>query len=402
MNILIVTQYYYPEQFQINEIAPELVKRGHDVTVLTGLPNYPKGEIYEGYERAYEKIEEINGVKVLRCKLHPRKSGALNLVRNYISFYFNASKKAKKIKEKYDIVMSYQLSPITSAKPAVAYAKKNNVPLLLYCLDIWPESAQSQIKNTNSLPYKMIAKMSRNTYSACDHIAVTSRPFIDYLHDVNRIDKSKMSYIPQHADKSYLDTDFTAPTADKINFMYAGNLGKGQTLDVIVNAVNELKSRNDFAVHFVGDGSQRSQLEALTKEFGLEDKIIFHGNQKREDMPDYYRKADALLLTLRGNNFVGNTMPGKLQAYMSTGKPVLAAINGAAAEVISESGCGACVPAGDSHGLAEIMKNYIESPESYKDCGKGGKDYFSKNFTLDIHTDQIEKLMEAMINEYKA
>ena len=398
MRILIVSQYFYPEQFQINEIAPELVKRGHKVTVLTGLPNYPHGEIYDGYEQAYKDIENINGVDVIRCKMHPRKSGAVNLIRNYLSFWRNATKKAKKLKEEYDIVLSYQLSPIMSAKPAVAYAKKHKTPLLLYCLDIWPESAQAQIKNKNSLPYKLIAKLSKNIYAACDHIAVTSRPFIEYLSEENGIDKEKMSYIPQHADKRYLDEDFSTSASDTVNFMYAGNIGKGQLLEVIINAVAEIKDNIGFKVHIVGDGSQRAQLEELVKTLDVQDKVVFYGNQKREDMVGYYKMADALLLTLRGNNFVGNTMPGKLQAYMSTGKPIFAAINGAAAEVISEAECGACVPAGDSHGLAEIMSDFINNPSKYAKSGENARKYFAEHFTLDIYIEELEKRMEAMIN----
>ena len=139
----------------------------------------------------------------------------------------------------------------------------------------------------------------------------------------------------------------------------------------------------------------------MVRTLGLEDRIVFHGNQKREDMPQYYKMADALLLTLRGNNAVGDTMPGKLQVYMSTGKPILAAINGAAAEVITESDCGACVRAGDSEGLAKIMEHFIEHREEYADCGARGREYFVKNFTLDIHIKQIEERLERTINEYK-
>ena len=400
MRILIVTQYFYPEQFQINEVSAALVARGHSVTVLTGLPNYPKGEIYGGYEKAYTSEEDYCGVKVIRCNLHPRKSGPLHLILNYLSFCSNATRAIKHLKEDFDIVFAYQLSPVLSAKPATFYAKKNKLPLFLYCLDIWPESAQAQIKNTRSLPYKMIAKLSKGIYSACDHIAVTSRPFTDYLHRQNSVPFEKMSYIPQHSDKTYLDTDFSGEQGDLVHFMYAGNMGKGQVLEVIINAVVRLGDRDDYRVHFVGDGSQREVLESLVREQGLSNRVIFHGNQKREDMPTYYKMADALLLTLRGNNAVGDTMPGKLQAYMSTGKPILAAINGAAAEVIEESACGACVKAGDSEGLAEIMKHYLEHREEYAACGERGRAYFANHFTLDIHVDQLEKQLEKTVYEY--
>ena len=395
MKILIVSQYYYPEQFQINEIAPELVMRGHDVTVLTGLPNYPKGEIYLGYENGQKRKEAIDGVKVIRVEEYPRKTGGKNLIKNYMSFYKNGADAAKKLKNDYDVVLCYQLSPVTMLKPAVVYAKKNKKPLLTYCLDIWPESAKDHL----NIPviYSAITALSKSLYRACDHISVTSRPFIDYFEDIIGFDRNKMSYIPQHADMSMLDIDFTAPDNGVTDFMYAGNMGKGQTLDVIIRAAAELKDRNDFFVHMVGDGSRKAELEGLSKELGVEDKIVFYGNQSRDAMPEFYKKADALLITLRGNNAVGNTMPGKLQMYMTTGKPILGAINGAANEVIKEAGCGKCVAAGDYKGLASIMEDYINNKEEYVDCGPNARKYFLANFTLKKYCDDLEEQLKKLI-----
>lgn len=395
MKILIVSQYYYPEQFQINEIAPELVRRGYDVTVLTGLPNYPKGEIYPGYENGQKRKEVIDGVKVIRVEEHPRKTGGKNLIMNYLSFYKNGRVAAKKLKNDYDVVLCYQLSPVTMLKPAVVYAKRNKKPLLTYCLDIWPESAKDHL----NIPviYSAITALSKSLYRACDHISVTSRPFIDYFEDIIGFDRNKMSYIPQHADMSMLDIDFTAPDNGVTDFMYAGNMGKGQTLDVIIRAAAELKDRNDFFVHMVGDGSRKAELEDLSKELGVEDKIVFYGNQSRDAMPEFYKKADALLITLRGNNAVGNTMPGKLQMYMTTGKPILGAINGAANEVIKEAGCGKCVAAGDYKGLASIMEDYINNKEEYVDCGANARKYFLANFTLKKYCDDLEEQLKKLI-----
>lgn len=397
MNILIVCQYYYPEQFQINEIAPELVKRGHNVTVLTGLPNYPKGEIYEGYECAEKREEWINGVKIIRCEEYPRKTGLINLVRNYASFYFNANKIAKRITERFDVVICYQLSPITMLKPAVTYAKKNKVPLLTYCLDIWPESAKDHLNFP--VVYQMITSLSKRLYKQSTHIAVTSRPFIKYFEDMLGYSADKISYIPQHADTAMLGISVSSRENGIADFMYAGNMGKGQWIDTIIRSVAELKDRNDFIVHMVGDGSKREELELLSQELGVSDKVVFYGNQKREDMPSFYRKADALLLTLRGNNYVGNTMPGKLQMYMTTGKPVFGAINGAASEVINEAQCGACVPAGDYKGLAMLMRDFIENRNKYTLCGKKAKQYFIEHFTLEKYCNRLESLLNKLVRE---
>lgn len=397
MKILIVSQYYFPEQFQINDIAPELVKRGHEVTVLTAFPNYPKGEFFHGYEKQDKTREIIDDVIIERVKIMPRKKGPVNLLLNYYTYYNNAVKYAKKTKTKYDVVFCYQLSPVTIAGPAIAYAKKHKVPLLLYCLDIWPESAQSYIKSGKGPLYALISSFSKKMYKQCDRIAVTSRPFIDYLNKKNDVPVEKMVYIPQHADSSYLEMDLKAEENGMFDFMYAGNMGKGQVLENIVKAVAEIKDRNDFTVHMVGDGTRKGYIEELTKELGVEDKFVFYGNKSRDEMPLFYKMADALLLTLRGNNFVGNTMPGKLQVYMTTGKPIFAAINGAANEVINESKCGSCVTAGDYKGLAKLMVDYMENPEKYSKCGENGKAYFSQHFTLDTYVDELEKNLKSMV-----
>jgi glycosyltransferase involved in cell wall biosynthesis len=215
-----------------------------------------------------------------------------------------------------------------------------NVPLLYYVLDIWPVSAASMLKSKWNPVYPLVGKWSRKIYQNADRILVTSRPFIEYLHDENRVPVDKLGYLPQHAGDGMIDMDLKAKDNGITDFMFAGNLGNGQRLDVIVNAAAELGARCDYKVHIVGDGSMRAKLEQMVAEKGLEKNFVFYGNQKREDMSEFYRKADALLITLRGNNEVGNTMPGKLQMYMTTGKPILGAINGAAQEVIHEANCG--------------------------------------------------------------
>ncbi len=396
MKVLIVSQYYFPEQFQINEIAPELVRRGYDVTVVCGLPNYPKGVIFEGYENRFE--ETIDGVKVIRCKNVPRGDNPFTLIRNYISFYRNANKVVNTLPEDYDVVLSYQLSPITMVIPAVRYKKRTGKPLLLYCLDLWPESAQAHVKLKKGLLYRYITRLSGSLYNACDRILVTSKPFTDYLSRKHRIPESKLGYLPQHADGSMLEQGFTKSDNDgKVHFMYAGNIGAAQTLDVIIKAAVQLGKRSDYVVDFVGDGSKRSELETLARTNGLSDTIIFHGNQKRAEMPSFYRKADVLLITLRGNNAVGDTMPGKLQMYMTVGKPILGAINGAANQVIEEAQCGSCVKAGDYKGLAKLMKFFIEHPNEYDVCGKNARTYFKAHFTFDHYMNGLENELKKLV-----
>lgn len=405
MRILIISQYYYPEQFQINEIAPELVKRGHDVTVLCGVPNYPKGKVFAGYEtkesREIKEKEYLKntGVHVVHCNQYARGHNPATLILNYISFVQNSKKMVRKLPVDFDVILGYQLSPVTSMYAALNYKKMTHAPLVFYTLDLWPVSALSQLHTVNNPLYKIVAKISRKLYQGADKILVTSRPFIDYLHKINNVPFESMAYLPQHANAEMLEMNLESKDNGIADFMFAGNLGAGQRIDVIVKAVQILGKRNDYKVHLVGDGSKRKDLEAMVIANGLQDHIIFYGNQKRSDMPYFYKMADALLITLRGNNEVGDTMPGKLQMYMTTGKPIFGAINGAAKQVIEEAQCGACVYAGDAEGLAIIMKDYIEHPEIYVNCGDNARKYFREHFTLEHFMNGLEKELYSLVKE---
>lgn len=405
MKILIISQYYFPEQFQINEIAPELVKRGHDVTVLCGIPNYPKGVVFDGYENE-EKVKdrereyfEKTGVRVIHVEQVPRGKNPISLIRNYISFARNSRKSVRILEKDFDAVLGYQLSPITSMYAALEYKKQTGAPVMYYTLDLWPVSAEAMLKSKKNPAYLWVKRISRKLYLGADRVVVTSRPFIDYLQKEIGYPVARMSYLPQHANMGMIDDDLSAEDNGVADFMFAGNLGKGQRLDVIIKAARILGNRKDYMIHIVGDGRMRGELENMVREYGLEDNVTFYGNQKREDMPRFYKMADALLITLRGNNEVGDTMPGKLQMYMTTGKPIFGAINGAAYEVIKEARCGSCVKAGDYEGLAKLMKQYIEHPSDFVQCGQNARDYFMKHFTLDIYMDGLEKELESMAKD---
>lgn len=399
MKILIVSQYYYPEQFLINDIAPELVKQGHKVTVLTGLPNYPKGKVHKEYKFFKNRKQTINGVNIIRCFEIGRRNSSIFLALNYLSFALSASLKVIFLREKYDVVFCYQVSPITMGIPAIVYKKKHKSKLFLYCCDIFPEAVKSHIKSERNIFYKMIAKMSQYIYNQCDHVAVSSTPFIEYHYNVNGVDKKKMSYLPQHSDGIYLNMDMTVPDNECIDFLFAGNIGYGQNIETIIEAVEIIKDIPNYMVHIVGDGSRIVYLKEMVEEKKLNNKIKFHGYYPAIEMQQFYKMADALLITLRGNNFVGMTMPSKLQTYMTTGKPIIGAINGAAQEIIKESQCGVCVNSGDSIALANAMKDFIENTNKYKDCGENGRKYFKNHFTLNQYMQKLESEFKRLVEE---
>jgi glycosyltransferase involved in cell wall biosynthesis len=396
MKILVVCQYYYPEQFRINEICEQLVKDGNSVTVLTGLPNYPTGVIPTEYRNGKKRNELINGVNVIRCFEIGRKQGFLGMTANYISYMLSASVKAIFMKKDLDIILIYQLSPITMALPGVLLKKISKKPLYLYCCDIWPESMKNIVANEKNVIYKIVNKFSKYIYTNCDQISVTSKPFIDYLGKQHMVPVERISYIPQHSEELYLDKTFTQSN-DIIDFVFMGNIGIAQDIDCILNAAEMIKDVAKFKIHFVGDGSYLEKSKAIVKQKEIENLVIFHGRYPFEKMKDFYEIADACLLTLRADNLVGMTMPSKLQGYMAAGKPVIAAIDGAAREVILESNCGICVKASDSEALAMAMKDFILDNDKYKACGENGREYFKLHFTKDIFMKKLEEKMHRLL-----
>ena len=400
MKILVVCQYYYPEQFRINDICEQLVIDGHSVTVLTGLPNYPEGKVPYEYRGGKNRKEVHNGVQIIRSFEIARGKGSLKLGLNYLSYMFSASLKMLFMEKDFDLIFSYQLSPVTMVFPAIIAKKITKSPMYLYSCDIWPESAKNIVSDEDNIIYKILKRISSYIYSQPDGIGITSKPFFDYFNKVHSIPMDKLSYIPQHAEETYLTIDSPEDNGT-IDFVFMGNIGLAQDIDCILNAVNELKDDYSFKVHLVGNGSYVENSMSIVKEKKLSNHVVFHGQHPLEDMPKFYKLADACLLTLKANNFIGQTMPSKLQGYMAAGRPVLAAINGAAQEVIRKSECGVCVNAGDFKSLAEVMKDFIEKPDKYKQSGENGRKFFVDNFTKKIYIEKILSEFSKIMEENK-
>jgi len=388
--ILVVCQYYYPENFQITPICEEMVQDGYEVTVLTGLPNYPTGIIPEEYKHGQKRDEVINGVHVIRCDEIGRQNGAVRLALNYGSYAFLSVGALSKLDNVFDCVLVYQLSPVTMAYAGIKYAKKHRVPMILYCCDIWPESMKMYVKDENNPAFKLAKKISRNIYSSADRIIAQSTSFIDYLVKTHGLDRSKITYIPAFADETYLTQDFTPEDGNGVNFVFLGNLGLAQNLIAVLQAVEMIKDVPGFKVHFVGDGTVLEEMKQFVNEHHLENIVQFYGRRPVEEMPKYYKLATVCLVSLNADSAIGLTLPSKVQGYMAAGKPIIGMIDGSAKVIIDESNCGICVNAGDIEGLAKAMRSFIEDPEKYTSCGEKGREYFRQNFAKDIFMKKLE------------
>lgn len=397
MKILVICQYYYPENFQITPICEQLVADGYNVTVLTGLPNYPTGVISEEYKKGH-RDEIVNGVHVIRCNEIGRKKGAVYLALNYISYMMAASKLVNSLPDDFDLVFVYQLSPVLMAIPGRKYAKKYNTPLVLYCCDLWPESMKMYIHNENNIIFKMMKRLSTWIYQSAQKVIGQSTSFLPYLKSVHEIGDEKLAYIPAFADEVYLTQDFT-PEGDIVDFVFLGNLGIAQNLIEVLKAVERIKNISGFKVHFVGDGSMLNEMKQFVLSHKIENIVVFHGRRPVEEMPKFYKLADACLVSLKSDNATGLTLPSKIQGYMAAGKPIIGMIDGFAKDVIDESGCGICAAAGDFVGFAIALKDFIVNRWKYESCGENGRRYFRKNFSKDEFMERLENIFGKLIVE---
>ncbi|MBP5173432.1 MAG: glycosyltransferase family 4 protein [Clostridia bacterium] len=389
MKILVICQYYYPEPFRITAICEELAGRGHEVTVVTGEPNYPEGVIYEGYEGHSRSDEILNGVTVHRCPIIPRKHGTLFRMLNYFSYPYLAKKYVKKLKASdggdFDAVFVNQLSPVMMAEPATLYRKKHGTRVVLYCLDLWPDSLVAGGIRRDSPVFRLFRKISGRIYRSVDRILVTSRTFEDCLSDSFSIDKASISYLPQFADDLFERLPFNEP-GETVNFLFAGNIGGIQSVNTVIEAASILKDEK-VRFHIVGGGTDLDRIRSLAE--GI-DNVIVYGRRPLEEMPGFYAKADAMLVTLKRDPFISLTLPGKVQSYMAAGKPVIGAIDGETARVINESGCGFCGPAEDAEALAANLMRFVKSDAKAAFCDRS-RAYYDRFFSKGAFMDRLEE-----------
>lgn len=394
MKILVICQYYYPEPFRITDICEEWVKQGHSVTVVTGLPNYPMGEIYDGYKGKDKRDEVINGVNVHRCFEFPRKTGAIPRLLNYYSFVWSAKRYVKKMKEKFDVVFANQLSPVMMAKPALVYKKKHGAKVVLYCLDLWPESLIAGGIKRGSFLYKHYHKVSKKIYQGVDQIAVTSKSFKKYFKEQFGIDEKKIAYIPQYAETLFDCEHCKKEKDDNVDLLFAGNIGAAQNIETIIRAAAKTQDIENLRWHIVGDGSALEGCKLLAAQLNVH-TITFYGREPLEKMPYYYQKADAMLVTLMKDEVLSWTLPGKVQTYMAAGKPILAAADGEIKDVIEAADCGFCVEAEDVNELAKIVRRFCDLPyEERRKFSNNADKFYKQYFSKTVFFEEVSKLLK--------
>lgn len=400
MKILIVTQYYFPENFKSNDLSFELAKRGHDVTVLTGIPNYPEGKIFEGYGFFKKRKETIQNVKVIRSLLLPRgKGGGLRLFLNYYSFAFFASIKAFFLgaNNKYDAVIVHEPSPITQFYPALLLKKIWKTPVYFWVMDLWPESLAIAGDVKNKFILKYYERVVKKFYHHSEKILVTSKGFRNSINEKGDFD-SKIIYFPNWAEDSISDGDKSYPIpklSEGFRVMFAGNIGEAQDLDNIMKAAEELKKYSNIKFILVGDGRKMSFVKDFIEENKLQDTVHLAGRFPVEAMASFFDKADVMLVTLKDDPIFNLTVPAKVQAYMSAAKPIIAMLNGEGADNISEAKCGFSVGAGDYQGLAKTILEASKAPKAeLETMGRNSRKFYEENFKMNECITNLEQILK--------
>lgn len=394
MRVLIVSQYFWPESFRINEVVQTLLAKGVEVEVLTGKPNYPRGKIFAGY-RAWGCQGEIHqGININRIPLLARGGGGWRLALNYLSFILSGLLFAPWMlrKKKFDVIFIYAPSPILQAIPAIFLGWLKGSPVVLWVQDLWPESLSATGHVRNQTVLKLVERVVRFIYRHADLLLVQSRAFEEPVSAL--ASGTPLAYYPNSVDAS-----FALPTSDSVpeiaglgngfSVMFAGNIGTAQAVGVIVEAASLLREFSD--IHFVvlGDGSSR---EWMLKEMRQRGLINLHlpGRFPVETMPAFMQKASALLVTLADQPIFAATVPNKVQAYMASGRPIIACLNGEGARLVVEAEAGLATPAEDARALADtVLRLYRLSPSEREKMGENGRKYYQEHFDHDRLIDQL-------------
>ncbi len=403
MRLLVVSQYFWPENFRINDLVAELVRRGHQVTVLTGLPNYPDGKVFQQFRDDPDRFSNYEGVEVVRVPMTPRGQGGLRLMLNYLTFAASASLVGlwKLRGRQFDAIFTYQVSPVTVGLPAALMRAVKRAPMTLWVLDLWPETLQAVGVVRHPAALQAVGKLVSFIYKRCDLILAQSKSFIPQIQKYVG-NSTRVLYFPSWAESVFymphaVPADEVPLKSGSFNVMFAGNIGDAQDFPAILAAAESLKSYAHIRWLIVGDGRVASWVADEIKRRDLQDCVLMLGRHPVERMPSFFKQANALLVSLKDEPIFSMTIPGKLQSYLAAGIPVVAMLNGEGAAVVNNSQSGLTCAAGDHVGLAgAVLKLSEMTPEAREAMGRNGMTASSHEFDRGTLMNQLEEWLEKM------
>lgn len=404
--ILVATQYFYPENFRINDMCVEWVKRGYDVTVLTGVPNYPLGDIYDGYKREY-KEEEWNSIHIIRLPVHERGHNLFTLFLNCWTYVHYGKKWVDKVVKDnngsfpFETFFTYEVSPMTQALVGAYASKKYGVKSILYVQDLWPENVIEIMGIKTPLIIKPIEHIVKKIYRDTNYIFATSESFVraikERIEDKDSLDK--VSFWPQYAEDFYKPLSKNKPNS-KFRICFTGNIGKTQGLEILAETANLIKqdylnNDKDIDIEFVivGDGRNKTELINSIKNNHVEDMFIMMGKRPAEEIPEILATCDVAFISFANIDIFKMTIPAKLQSYMACGMPILASAEGETKSIIEESNCGICTLFGDESSLYKSIKCLIENKNILSAYGNNARAYFLNHFDKKMLMDKMDRFI---------
>lgn len=391
MRVLILSQHFWPETFRINEVVESLIGAGCEVTVLTGQPNYPEGRIFDGYRAGSMRVQQHpSGYAIHRVPLVPRaRGGARRLVANYLSFLTCAailgpwSLRGKP----FDVIFVYGTSPILQAIAGIPLKWIKRAALVTWVQDLWPQSLEVTGFVRNQRLLRAVDTVVRWIYRRNDLLLVQSHAFATAVKPM--AGRTPVEYHPNPGELAFSQHNAKGTPAlalpSGFNVVFAGNFGTVQALDTIVEAAAQLQaSHPHIRVVMVGSGGRGPWLEAEIQRRGLRNMMLA-GRFPPEAMPGILDQASAVLVTLNRGEILSQTIPSKVQAYLASGRPIIAALDGEGARVVQEAGAGVAVPAEDATALAAgIRALHDMSPAERADMGEAGRRYYRHHFSPDV------------------
>jgi glycosyltransferase involved in cell wall biosynthesis len=397
MRILVLTQYFWPENFRINDLAVELARRGHSATVLTGKPNYPQGRLLPIFRADPASFSRLEQVEIIRVPMLTRGRGHVRLALNYLSFALSACFIGpwKLRGRRFDLVFVYQVSPGTIGLPAVLLSRLKRSRMFFWVQDLWPETLTAVGAVRSRLLTDMVGGFMRWVYGNSDHLLVQSRAFIPNLR-ARAPASLPIAYMPNWADDDSACGPVVPSDTGKrgFNIYYLGNLGAAQGLYAVLDAIGALRDAG-LCWHFVGGGSATAWMVEEVKRRGLSGAVKLHGLHPPKDMPLFHRQADALLVSLRPDPIFALTVPSKVPSYLAAGLPIIGMLDGEGARIIDEAGAGITCPAGDGAALAAAVNKLRHlSPQARQAMGESGRRYYDREFKFSRVIDRLEQLFE--------
>lgn len=401
MKILVFSQYFYPENFRINALCQELVRRGHAVTVVTGYPQYPLGRLYDGYGFDIPYETSWNGVTIHRVKVHPRGKGLAGMLRNTMDYVVEAEKWVKNCRERFDAVYVFEVSPVTVGLPAAAYKKKFHVPMFFNLQDLWPENVEEVLGIRFAPVTWCINRIVDRIYTASDKILCTSQGFTQNLRS-RGVAPQKLVYWPQFCPDVHLE-GVRRPESypeDTFNIVFAGNLGDAQGLDLMVEAAKQLKG-SSIRWFLVGDGRARARLEQKVQSCGVTEEVTFVGRVDAGDADRYVHFADCAYLSFQDNRLFNMTLPAKLQTYLACGTPILAAAGGESAQLVGENGIGLVCPPRLEELVETARRAATMTDDQRRAMSQAARAFYEANFTMDRLVTILEQMLAEEIRKQK-